>query len=111
MKWYQKLIAGTKFLVGGWESALEYALGLLNAFLSSGVTADRVAKGYSLAMNVLYYAKKYRTYCPSVWLQQYDATVAAVERVALAFEDGKLELDEVSAAAAALARAVEAWRS
>lgn len=111
MSWFQKIIAGTKFLFGGWESALEYVLELLNKFLADGSAAEHVAKGYELAMTVLYYVKKFRTYCPNVWLAEYDATSNAVEKLAVIFADGKIEAQELNQATSALTAAYEAWRS
>lgn len=111
MSWFQKIITGTKFLFGGWESALEYVLELLNKFLADGGAAERVAKGYELAMTVLYYIKKFRTYCPNVWLAEYDATSDAVEKFAVIFADGKIEAEELARATAAFTAACEEWRS
>lgn len=111
MSWFQKIITGTKFLFGGWESALEYVLEILNKFLASGTAASRVAKGYKIAMTVLYYIKKFRTYCPDVWLTEYDATSNAVEKLAVIFADGKVEAEELTQATSALTAAYDAWRS
>ena len=70
-----------------------------------------MGKGYKIAMDVLYYLKKYRVYVPNQWLDYFDPTVAAVEALVVVFEDGRVEADEVAKATAAFENAYRAWRS
>lgn len=111
MGWISKLAAKLIFMVSGWDGVVSYVLDLLNGFLQEGVTADRVARGYKIAMDVLYYLKKYRVYVPNQWLDYFDTTVAAVEALVVIFEDGRVEADEVAKATAAFENAYRAWRS
>ena len=111
MGWISKLAAKLIFMVSGWDGVVSCVLNYLNKFLQDGVTADRVAKGYKIAMDVLYYLKKYRVYVPNQWLDYFDPTVAAVEALVAVFEDGRVEADEVAKATAAFENAYRAWRS
>ena len=111
MGWISKLAAKLIFMVSGWDGVVSFVLNYLNKFLQDGVTADRVAKGYRIAMDVLYYLKKYRVYVPNQWLDYFDPTVAAVEALVVIFEDGRVEADEVAKATAAFENAYRAWRS
>ena len=111
MGWISKLAAVLIFMVSGWDGVVSFVLNYLNKFLQDGVTADRVAKGYKIAMDVLYYLKKYRVYVPNQWLDYFDPTVAAVEALVVIFEDGRVEADEVAKATAAFENAYRAWRS
>lgn len=111
MSLWNKLRAALAFLTGGWDGVISYVLDLLNGFLQAGVTADHVAKGYKIAMDVLYYLKKYRVYVPNVWLDYFDPAVAAVEALVVMFEDGKIDADEVTKAVAVFEKTYEAWRS
>ena len=111
MGWIGKLAAKLIFMVSGWDGVVSFVLNYLNKFLQDGVTADRVAKGYKIAMDVLYYLKKYRVYVPNQWLDYFDPTVAAVEALVVIFEDGRVEADEVAKATAAFENAYRAWRS
>ena len=110
MGWISKLAAKLIFMVSGWDGVVSFVLNYLNKFLQDGVTADRVAKGYRIAMDVLYYLKKYRVYVPNQWLDYFDPTVAAVEALVVIFEDGRVEADEVAKATAAFENAYRAWR-
>jgi hypothetical protein len=111
MSLWNKLRAGLAFLTGGWDGVISYVLSLLNGFLQAGVTADRVARGYKIAMDVLYYLKKYRIYVPNVWLDYFDPAVAAVEALVVIFDDGKVDADEIVRAVATFEKTYEAWRS
>lgn len=108
----QKLIAGTKFLLLGWETALDYVLGLLNAFVASNAAVGaKIAAGRALALDALYYLKKFRKYCPNAWIDAYDPTVDAVETLVRIFDDGKVEAAELARAKIAFEKAYAAWRS
>lgn len=111
MGWISKLAAKLIFMVSGWDGVVSFVLNYLNKFLQDGVTADRIAKGYKIAMDVLYYLKKYRVYVPNTWLDYFDPTVAAVETFVVIFEDGKVDAEETAKAIAAFEKAYKAWRS
>ena len=110
MGWISKIAVKLIFMVSGWDGVVAFVLKYLNGFLQDGVTADRIAKGYKVAMDVLYYLKKYRMYVPNQWLDYFDPTVAAVETFVVIFEDGKVEAEEVAKAVAAFEKAYAAWR-
>jgi hypothetical protein len=111
MNWWSKIAARLVFAFAGWDGVISFVLSYFNGFLQDGVTADRVAKVYMVAMDVLYYLKKYRVYVPNVWLDYFDPTVAAVETFVVIFEDGKVEAGEVARAVEAFEKAYAAWRS
>lgn len=111
MGWLSKIAVKLVFMVSGWDGVVSFVLNYLNGYLKDGVTADRIAKGYKIAMDVLYYLKKYRVYVPNQWLDYFDPTVAAVETFVVIFEDGKVTAEEASKAVEAFEKAYKAWRS
>lgn len=111
MGWLSKIAAKLVFMTVGWDGVLTFVLNYFNRFLQDGVTADRVAKGYKVAMDVLYYLKKYRVYVPNRWLEYLDPVIGAVETFVVVFEDGKVDASEVAKAVEAFEKAYKAWRS
>lgn len=96
MTFWQKITIGTKFLFGGFESATDYALGLLNTFLSTASpTVAWIVKAVTLARTVYGYLVKYAEYCPSKWRDEYSAVLDAVSSVTNSLSDLKLTSDEI----------------
>lgn len=96
MTFWQKITIGTKFLFGGFESATDYALGLLNNFLSTASpTVAWIVKAVTLARTVYGYLVKYSEYCPSKWRDEYNAVLDAVGTTADSLSDLKLTSEEI----------------
>lgn len=106
---WNKIVLGTKFLFGGFESAVDYLLGLLNDFLSKEGVAGRVQKVRDYAVAILGYMKKYEKYCPAIWVPHYEKIEGAVQELADVFEDGKVSSDEAEKAILAAKSAIEEW--
>ena len=51
MNLWNKLTLGTKFLFGGWESALDYLLGFLNTYLAKDGVSKKVTKAFPKQQN------------------------------------------------------------
>lgn len=95
MTFWQKITIGTKFLFGGFESATDYALGLLNTFLSTtSPTMAWIVKAVTLARTVYGYLVKYAEYCPSKWRDEYNAVIDAVGSTADSLSDLRLTPEE-----------------
>lgn len=96
MTFWQKITIGTKFLFGGFESATDYALGLLNNFLSTASpTVAWIVKAVTLARTVYGYLVKYAEFCPSKWRDEYGAVLDAVSSVTVSLSDLKLTSEEI----------------
>lgn len=96
MTFWQKITIGTKFLFGGFESATDYALGLLNTFLSTASpTVAWIMKAVTLARTVYGYLVKYAEFCPSKWRDEYGAVLDAVGTTADALSDLRLTSEEI----------------
>ena len=96
MTFWQKITIGTKFLFGGFESATDYALGLLNTFFStSSPTVAWIVKAVMLTRTVHEYLVKFSEYCPSKWRDEYNAVLDAVGATADALSDLRLTSDEI----------------
>lgn len=109
MNLWQKLTLGCKFLFGGFESATDYLLGILNGWLTKPTTAEMVSEIYRKAASILALLNKYSCFCPAKWLAEWNATLGAVENVVAAFADGKVTPEETAAAVAGFKSAYDAW--
>jgi len=110
MSIWQKLTAGTKFLFGGFDSAVDYMLNtVLNPYLSVNTVAAKVKKAYETALSVYQFLCKYAMYCPACWRSYYDSILSALETMIATFEDGQVTRDEISKCVAALQTAKDAW--
>lgn len=78
-------------------SIVQLGLDTLNTFMAGENIASKIAEGYRIASSVLALLIKYADWCPIKWREQYDATIHAVNCVVSAFEDGKVELAEITA--------------
>ncbi len=106
---WQRITLVVKALFGGFEEVVDYALGLLNAFLAQSNVEGKVKTGYRLATSVLSYLVKYGDLCPARWETEFKATVSAVRTLVDVFADGKVTAEELASAKDAFTVAYKAW--
>ena len=108
-----KIKLAWKFITGGREGVLDYALDVANTF------ADRLAdakkediKDYlSTARSILNTLDSLSWLCPSKWRQAYALTLSAFADLVAALNDLKLTQDELTAICDAFRIAYAAWRA
>lgn len=109
MSLWNKLVLGTKFLFGGFESVTDYLLKLLNKFLSGGKISERIQKAREYVATILGYLKKYEKFCPAIWCTHYEKLLAAVQTLLDVFADNRVTPDELDKAIADIKAAITAW--
>ena len=109
MSFWQKLTMGTKFLFGGWESALDYLLGFLNEFLSKPNVAGKVEKVRETCAWALDWLLKLKTYVPTKWRNEYDAVTDVVADIIAVANDGQLTTEELKNLAVSFSDAKAKW--
>ena len=109
MNLWNKIVLGTRFLVGGFESATDYLLRLLNTFLEKPVVAGRVQKVREFVNTAIALLKKYEKYCPAIWADEYAKLISVIQILADMFEDGRVSSDELNKAVEAVKAAIEEW--
>ena len=109
MNVWNKIVLAAKFLFGGFESATDYVLKLLNEFLGSGNVAGRVQKVREFVTTALSYLKKYEKYCPAIWADDYLKLMGVIQTLVDMFEDGQVSAEEIQKAIAAVQAAIEEW--
>ena len=108
-----KLKLAWKFITGGREGVLDYALDVANTF------ADRLAeakkediKSYlATARKVLDTMSAVSWLCPKKWLAAYEETVAAFGALVAALNDMKVTPDELTVVCNSFRIAYAAWRA
>lgn len=108
-----KLKIAWKFVTGGREGVLDYALDVANTF------ADRLAdakkedlKAYlATARSILATLYSFSWLCPRKWRHAYALTVQAFGDLVSALEDIKVTLSELTAVCNAFRLAYAAWRA
>lgn len=108
-----KLKLAWKFLTGGREGVLDYALDCANTF------ADRLAdakkedlKSYlATARNILDTLDSLSWLCPSKWRQAYALTLSAFGALVAALDDLKVTQDELTAVCNSFRLAYSEWRA
>ena len=109
MNTWNKIILGVKIVFGGFESATDYLLGLLNEFLSKDGVAKRVQDVREFGTTVLTYMKKYEKYCPAIWAPHYEKLEAVVGTLVDITEDGQLTTEELEKTIADVKAAIDEW--
>ena len=108
-----KIKLAWKFITGGREGILDYALDVANTF------ADRLAeakkedlKSYlATARKVLDTMSAVSWLCPKKWLAAYEETVAAFGALVAALNDMKVTPDELTAVCNSFRIAYYKWRA
>jgi len=112
MTLWQKIVTGSKFLFGGFIPATDYLLDVvLNPYLAWDSIANKVQTAYDACNMILGYLRKYADWCPAKWRTEYDAVVAAVDKLVSVFADGKVERDEILEVIASVQAAKAAWNA
>ena len=109
MSLWNKIVIGTKFLFGGFESATDYALLLLNKYLAKDKVAANVQKAREYAENILGFLRKYQDFCPGKWAPYYDKVLTAVETLCKTLEDNKVTPEERDKVIADVKNAIAEW--
>lgn len=109
MNLWNKIVLGAKFVFGGFESATDYILKLVNDYLAKESVVDRVQKVRDFVLTAIKYLKKYEKYCPAIWAKDFKKLLDALQVLADAFEDNKLTPEEIAAAVAAVQSAIRDW--
>lgn len=77
------------------EEVVAYALNVLNTFISTPNVSTKVAKAYETVVKVLSVLNRFADWCPQKWREDFDKIRTIVEKVAMAFADGKVTKDEL----------------
>jgi len=109
MNLWNKIVLGTKFLFGGFESATDYLLGLLNDFIGKENVASKIQKALEFVSTILKYMKKYEKYCPAIWASDYPKLIDVLQMFVNVLDDSKVTADEVQGAIAAVKDAIKEW--
>lgn len=109
MSIWNKLTLGTKFLFGGWESALDYLLGFLNGYLAKPNIAGKVEKVRDTAAWALDWLLKLGEHVPAKWRNEYGAVTDVVADVIAVANDGKLTAAELAGLATSFKEAKAKW--
>lgn len=96
MSTWNKIVATKKLVFGGWESVLDYVLGILNKYLKGDNVKENVEKAYDTAHWVCDWMHRLRDWCPEKWRAQYDAVYDAVYALVDVFADGEVTTGEVT---------------
>lgn len=92
---WNKIVLGVKYMFGGFESATDYLLKLLNNFLNREGVSGNVQKVREFALTILKCLNKYEKYCPAIWANDYLRLKAAIQTIPDALEDGSLTREEI----------------
>lgn len=109
MNWWQKLRAGLKFVFGGFESAADYVLEIVNGWVEDSGFREDIIEYDRRAMAVLAWLRSHADWCPPKWRNEYAAVCAAMECIVDAAEDGFLTSKEISSVIDCWRTAVAKW--
>lgn len=102
-----------KFLTGGREGVLDYALDVTNTFVDRLADAkkDDIKSYLATARSILETLDNLSWLCPSKWLAAYEFTLSAFDALVSALNDLKVTPDELTAVCNAFRLAYAAWRA
>ena len=106
---WNKIVLGTKFIFGGFESATDYLLGLLNDFIGKENVAGKIQKALEFVSTILKYMKKYEKYCPAIWASDYLKLIDVLQMFVNVLDDSKVTADEIQVAIASVKDAIKEW--
>lgn len=78
------------------EEIAGLALGRLNSAIANSSAAGWIAKTCGVAKEALALLEKYKGWCPTKWVGDYARVLAVVSAVVRAFDDSKLDGDELA---------------
>lgn len=102
-----------KFLTGGREAVIDYALDVANTFADRLADAKKedIGKWLATARRILSTLDALSCLCPSKWTDAYGLTLSAFSDLVDALDDLKVEKDELAKVADAFRLAYAAWRA
>lgn len=102
-----------KFLTGGREGVLDYALDVANTFADRLADAkkDDLGKALATARNILATLDALSWLCPEKWRRAYALTLSAFDDLVAALQDLNLDKYELTAVCNAFRVAYAAWRA
>ena len=102
-----------KFLTGGREGVLDYALDVANNFAAKIPDAKQaeIKEYLIMAQHILSTLDSLAWLCPKKWMLAYEHTVAAFADLVSALSDLKLTADEIATVTAAFQTAYASWRA
>lgn len=108
-----KLKLVLKFLTGGREGVLDYALDCANTFadLLADAKKEELKSYLDTACSILNTLDSLSWLCPSKWRKAYDVTLSAFADLVAALNDLKLTQEEFTAVCNAFRIAYAAWRA
>lgn len=109
MNLWNKIVLGAKFLFGGFKSATDYLLGLLNSFLGKENVAGKIQKTVEFVSTILKYMKKYEKYCPAIWANDYPKLMAVIQVLVDVLADGRVDSAEIQKAIDEVKAAIDGW--
>lgn len=109
MNLWNKIVLGSKFIIGGFEAATDYLLELLNSFIGKENIANKIQKALEFASTVLKYMKKYEKYCPAIWASDYLKLIDVLQVFVNVLDDAKVTPDELQDAISTMQNAIDEW--
>ena len=108
-----KIKLAWKFITGGREGVLDYALDVANTFVDRLADAKKEdLKSYlTTARNILDTLNSLSWLCPSKWRRAYELTVYAFANLVSALNDLKVTQDELTGVCNSFRIAYAAWRA
>lgn len=106
---WDKIAIGTRMFLFGFESATDYALKRINAYLCTENIAANVQKACAYVNAILGYMVKYRRFCPVGWVTHYEKLIVAIQTLSDAFADSQITKEEIGKATADIQAAIEEW--
>lgn len=91
------------------ESVTDYVLSVLNDYLAKDGVAENIRQSREISEKILKVLRDYASYCPSRWFLPYCETITAVASVVAAFEDGKIDKEEIARCTDAFKKTYAAW--
>lgn len=104
MNIWQKIMAGLKFTFGGFESAADYVIGIVNTWSNEHGYADRIARASAKLRRAYVWLCEHECYCPVKWRSDFERILSAIEIMIDISADGSIDSKE-------LASAVTVWRT
>lgn len=99
---WNKIVLGTKYLFGGFESVTDYLIKLLNEFLAKENIAKDIQKARAYVESILGYMRKYEKYCPAIWAGYYEKLENSVQLFVDVLADNQLTPEEIEKMKAAI---------
>ena len=111
MTLWNKISIVVRFMFGGFESATDYVLKLLNKYLGDEKVSENVQKYRKYVVESYNFLTKYSEFCPAKWEMEFDALLKAVNTLCVAFEDNKITPEEMNKFISDCKAAIATWES